>query len=1059
MKIHSIRLKNLNSLVGEFKIDFTDPVFENNGLFAIVGDTGAGKTTILDAVCLALYGKTPRLGDVGGDNRIMSRGTGECLAEVVFSTDKSEVYRCLWAQHRARRSPDGNLQDVTHEMVDVRTGEIIEANKSRVVVKLVEEKTGLNFDRFLRSMMLPQGDFALFLDSPDRMRSEILEKITGTQIYSRISSAVFSRWTDEKNKLQAFEQQQEQIAVLSPEELSALRAALAETEKRRKTLETELAALRKVNERRRNIAKLEAEAAELEKRRAALLADENAFAGEARRLDAARRALEVEPAFQALSQAKTANAKAMENRPRCEAVLKDADAKLQAARLAERDADAALEALRKSTGEERKILAKTRELDIQIAAMKEPLARLEKEAKETRSQVEKRQKEIEALEAEEKKALDGTTLEAIREEFDALKAEHDAALANGALSTILDERNRLAQRLADFREAQRQLEERAALLEKAAGLESRLETLQGEIVTVTATVETTRREREQTAETLGALQEHRATLLRFADYVRAREELEDGKPCPLCGAVEHPFAAGNVPRADETETKIGAAQTRLGEVDRTLRESETRLSALRIETKTIGETLEETRRKISAQDGPLKDFGAKNGFEGSFDGERLSAEIDAFRAKSDELDATVQKTEELRGRLDTLKGRLDEIRDIRSKIETKKALLESERTAAADRESERAAQAAVFGGRAGCRTELFGEGNPDEAEKKLQQKLDAAGSALDRARKEHVAAEGAFTTAETRLEEATRELHRTEELLGQAATAFQAKADGFGFASEDEFLAARLEPGERERLAAAAKKLEAARPELEALCTKNRRDLETLLAEEAGAKREDGESIPDRLASMEAENAETLEILGKLREQLDENDRRTETLAGFLEKRDRQREVARLWETLHKLIGAKDGAKYRSYVQGLSFRILIEHANEQLRKMTDRYYLLAGDEVNSLEMQVLDIEQGNTVRSTDTLSGGETFLVSLALALGLSAMASQNVRVDSLFLDEGFGTLDEQTLDKALSVLEELRQAGKQIGVISHVPAIRERIGVKIYVDKKRAGRSTIRME
>jgi exonuclease SbcC len=168
----------------------------------------------------------------------------------------------------------------------------------------------------------------------------------------------------------------------------------------------------------------------------------------------------------------------------------------------------------------------------------------------------------------------------------------------------------------------------------------------------------------------------------------------------------------------------------------------------------------------------------------------------------------------------------------------------------------------------------------------------------------------------------------------------------------------------------------------------------------------------------------------------------------------RQREVNK-WHRLNELIGSADGKKFRVFAQGLTFCILLSHANQHLQRMTDRYILIQDKDL-PLDMQVIDTWQGGVVRSVKNLSGGEIFMVSLALALGLSHMASQNVRVDSLFLDEGFGTLDDDALETALSTLSGLEQEGKLIGVISHVSALKERIPVRISIEKGSNGRSTI---
>ena len=170
---------------------------------------------------------------------------------------------------------------------------------------------------------------------------------------------------------------------------------------------------------------------------------------------------------------------------------------------------------------------------------------------------------------------------------------------------------------------------------------------------------------------------------------------------------------------------------------------------------------------------------------------------------------------------------------------------------------------------------------------------------------------------------------------------------------------------------------------------------------------------------------------------------------------DAQKKELTRWQDLHVLIGSADGKKFRNFAQGLTFEMVVRHANRQLRKMTDRY-ILVRDDSQPLEFNVLDNYQAGEIRSTKNLSGGESFIVSLALALGLSHMASQNVRVDSLFLDEGFGTLDEDALETALETLAGLQQDGKLIGVISHVAAFKERISTQIQVIPEAGGKSRI---
>ena len=221
MRILQIRFKNLNSLAGEWAIDLTHPAFAADGIFAITGPTGAGKTTVLDAVCLALYGRTPRLGKVTkSENEVLSRRTGECFAEVTFET-QSGRYRCHWSQRRSRRRPDGELQAPKHEIARADSGEILDS-RVKGVAEQIEAVTGMDFDRFTRSMLLAQGGFAAFLQADPDDRAPLLEQITGTEIYSRISVRVHERQREEREKLRLLEAETEGVTILGAEEEKAI---------------------------------------------------------------------------------------------------------------------------------------------------------------------------------------------------------------------------------------------------------------------------------------------------------------------------------------------------------------------------------------------------------------------------------------------------------------------------------------------------------------------------------------------------------------------------------------------------------------------------------------------------------------------------------------------------------------------------------------------------------------------------------------------------------------------------------------------------------------------
>lgn len=240
MRILSLSFSNLNSLKGEWKIDFSASPFAENGLFAITGPTGAGKTTILDAICLALYHKTPRLGGIStSSNEIMTRGTAECSAEVEFEV-KGKAYRAFWSQRRSRGKVDGNLQAATVELAEVDSEKVL-ATQVKKKDELINSITGLDFSRFTKSMMLSQGQFAAFLNADANDRAGLLEELTGTEIYGQISEKVHEHYSASKQKLAELKAKAEGVELLSEEDKQALIDEQIELQINQKQQQTQLA--------------------------------------------------------------------------------------------------------------------------------------------------------------------------------------------------------------------------------------------------------------------------------------------------------------------------------------------------------------------------------------------------------------------------------------------------------------------------------------------------------------------------------------------------------------------------------------------------------------------------------------------------------------------------------------------------------------------------------------------------------------------------------------------------------------------------------------------------
>jgi len=299
LKILRIRFQNLNSLNGIWEIDFSAPAYSENSLFAIIGPTGAGKSTLLDALCLALYGATPRLGKITkASNQIMSRHTGVCFAEVEFSTIRGR-FRCHWSQHRSRQKSHGELQQPKHEITDASNNVLLES-RIRNVASKIEEVTGMDFDRFTRSTLLAQGGFAAFLQASPDQRAPILEQITGTEIYSRLSIKVHELRLSELNRLHELEQSLSHINLLSSEDEEQLQKRIREKNGAAEKIKMQVTNLRTQLSRARQIAKLETDHAAYVTELEALYTKKKEHAELLDTLGPALAAREIEPLYQAV---------------------------------------------------------------------------------------------------------------------------------------------------------------------------------------------------------------------------------------------------------------------------------------------------------------------------------------------------------------------------------------------------------------------------------------------------------------------------------------------------------------------------------------------------------------------------------------------------------------------------------------------------------------------------------------------------------------------------------------------------------------------------------------
>ncbi|MDO8722099.1 MAG: AAA family ATPase [Syntrophales bacterium] len=1215
MRILGVRFKNLNSLVGVWQVDFTHPAYASDGIFAITGPTGAGKTTVMDAVCLALYGSTPRLGKVTkSSNEIMSRQTGECFAEVTFETGKGR-YRCHWSQHRARKRPDGELQQARHEIADADSDRVLES-KINQVGEFIEKVTGMNFERFTRSMLLAQGGFAVFLQAPPNERAPILEQITGTEIYSQISMKVHERRAEESEKLELLQAELKGIQVLSEDEERDLQTGLTEKQMQETEIAGKIKEMVKALTWIEGMVALEKELGELVKKQQDFEQRRQAFAPESKKLEKSRKALGLEGDYRGVTALRELQDSETRELHGAIAMLPEKE-KTGAEALAVRQiAEALLNEARARQMLEGDVIKKVRDLDTRLGEKRKQLAEkdkaigeIEKQGKGYRSHVESGERELKKahvaleaireyrtkhtgdvalmtnlsaiergfallrdIEAKRVKALEelSTTAgkkesalaectkrdaahEKFRREFE--KSQNDLKGLTDEMTAIIQGRDigrwrSEADALKDRERFSIQAGEtlkRIDITDKTLdGLKTRLETLNAGSVRILDEIKSCTDQKTLLEKEIVTLETQVALLSRIRDLEEERKRLEDGKPCPLCGATEHPYARGNVPVLNEAEAELHKTKDEFKKVSQHLSKLEAdrvrttaeiqhtekelvekrvaletdekqcadALLSLKIEVsrseragkireeiagvqakiaettgivalaeekgrqeKLAQTTLEKARKTFDNAGKALQE--ARHNLEKAvLDHERLTkdctamaeetekaraaalADVEPFGISRIPLDSLDALLKDLTGRKDTWlvketekTTREKQINELKAAIEKHQALLGSLEKDLAARRKDRDGLKGEYESLSGSRRELFGEKNADHEEKRLAEEVDKAGKALEKAREDYGQIEKEISALKEKIASLqVKTDHRAKE-LAQAEQQWRERIKGAGFTDEADYLSSRLGEEDQEWL---AEKEQALLKEKTELDTRHRDRSEALAGErEKNLTDQSAETLKENIRVGEADLKQLRLDIGGIVKSLSDNERQRKNQEERLKNIEAQKREGERWDNLHQIIGSADGKKFRNFAQGLTFEMMTAHANRQLRKMTDRY-LLIRDVTQPLELNVIDNYQAGEVRSTKNLSGGESFIVSLALALGLSQMASRNVRVDSLFLDEGFGTLDEDALETALETLVGLRQDGKLIGVISHVVALKERIGTQIQVIPETGGRSIL---
>ncbi|OHD21566.1 MAG: hypothetical protein A2Y38_02400 [Spirochaetes bacterium GWB1_59_5] len=1013
MRLHKLSMMNIGPYVGLARLDFS----ELGDVFLVCGKTGSGKTTIFDAVSYALY------------------GTGISTRDIVshFATPEDEVFvelefefaRQRWRVRRepgrlvAKKKGSGTTERPQVAVLEKWSGSGWEPYRDKAVEvdAAVSGILGLSAEEFTKIVLLPQGEFQRFLEMNTKERTQILEKLFPVNVHGAVSELARTRAQEAELAARDLDARAAAMeARLGAEPEAALGRARAELESA-KLAESAALAVRDAAQAAAQAAALGARAwAELDvarAERAGLAATAAEAASLQARLSRAEAGLGAASAVATATRVRLERMDAETSLGAAHDALALADARQPEADAAERRAGelvAELEAMDREAGQ---LSARTAAWE-RLAAARSRLAAAEKERSAAMA--------VRAAAGESVAAAAGAlaTLEAAAADADQLAAERAAAAA-------LLEAARDAERLAA--ESELYAEE--------------LRALQARVDSAVAVAEAAGARQLLAAGTLFAAEGELESLRDEMAAGRLAERLEPGLPCPVCGSLEHPAPANKTPAEIHPagETLDTAAAERFSAAEALLSAAKKAASAAQHEAAAAAATLAELQNNLSERGAAADRFAAA---------QSVTQASEATRAARERLGAA-------EAALGLEATRIKAAGKARSELERFRQLLDSATAAEASAIAEfSAAEASATETGAGA-----GDADPRPLVEVLKKKRD--GASVERARLEA----GAAAWKKARGEAAARASESSGRLERALSALLRAEADSVkalgeaGFDNEDSWVAASMSAADlgaararvRERAAeesSAAARLDAAersvkgaeRPQIDIVQSA----LEAASSGYAGARLR-----VDEVARSERELASGLEVLAAARA-----DRAELRVRG-------DRLVA-----MSKLLNGQTGGRHLSFkifTLASYFSRVVARASARLRDMSDGRYDLRVAEGQAvgrghvgLDLEVLDSFTG-VARPASSLSGGEKFLASISLALGLSdvivARAASGA-LDSIFIDEGFGSLDDETLDRAMVALDRVR-GERVIGIVSHVAELRNRVPTRIEVSKSSVG-STLRV-
>lgn len=993
MKIIELQFKNIHSFKGEATISFDKEPLSSAGIFAIVGATGSGKSTLLDIITLALFNRIPRVNSSISKNNLEQLGsvvthhTQNAFAEITYQVGQ-KTYISRWA---IEKNKNNNFRDYEMSIID-ESGKPLDIKKRDVPQKNASI-IGLGYEQFLKSVVLSQGEFAQFLKADTHQRTELLEKITGTEIYRKIGQRTFEKQKEINEKYKAKENFLAQIQLYTPEEIEQFELQIKEKEKEKLSLTKDYENTSKLLKEKEKIRDLLHEKEQLINEREQL----NYIANDIQhKQEQYKNHKIVLPHQSTIIEHKRATDKLAETKLLTQQIT---DKRAQV----NQNLQTILYDTNKVVGQvltDSNFEDTLHSIESRVTTLDDELHRLNKKGKEIAEKIGTIEKEnpsfkeqdIESIIEAQKVILkqanieESVTLESLKQQVGKLQHKQEIH------SEYAEHWNKLKQLTNKQKDLSSSIEKNKQELEIIANNKQQ----QQELL----------KEKKQSLDLYKKNLEQQRLLASLEEH---RNHLVDEEPCPLCGSIQHPYSK-EIPQVNVTDEQMKQKENdcdTLAEVLQTLTNRQIELEA---GISLLGKTQQNNAQEIESIQQAIASIENTHQIQAN-----SASQANTYWKESKEILQNIQQARDAFITLHTGKHYQDQL------------LIRKEYRANYKERNEQRKQLCSV-------TDLSTFKTIRDSWRKSQNIILQLNEKL--------------TTANKTIEENNELLENTTKQLNAARSYTSAQ-------SIEEFCTMLLPENIVQQIETQINNLKEREHTWKIHSTRIDNQLQSITIEQYPLSVDE---YQQQITTLEQQRDKNQQELGALRQILRSQKENTNRLIKEQEELKQLKKQNERWANLKELIGDKTGNKFATFAQSITLRNLIHLSNQRLQQFNHRYLLHLSS--NEGEIQVIDKYQGNIKRAVATLSGGETFIVSISLALALADMSAQGVALQSLFIDEGFSTLDQETLDTALNTLEQIQTEGdRTMGVISHVEALQERVKVQIQIQKQSSGHSTINIE